>query len=66
MFDMFDWNGDGKLDSWEQTNKVIFLYDQTHKDEPGSGSGSSGGCGCGCGTILFVFIVLVVIAALIR
>lgn len=32
MADPFDWNGDGKPDSFEETNKVITAYHLTHDE----------------------------------
>ena len=64
MADMFDWNGDGKLDHWEETNKALFIYNQTHPKEQkktmacysdGKSSDARGG-----GIILFLLVLVIV------
>ncbi len=64
MADMFDWNGDGKLDHWEEANKALFIYDQTHPKEQketadrysdGKSSDARGG-----GIILFLLVLAIV------
>ena len=64
MADMFDWNGDGKLDHWEETNKALFIYNQTHPKEQkkttdrysdGKNSDARGG-----GIILFLLVLVIV------
>ncbi len=32
MTDPFDWNGDGKLDSFEETNKIVTAYYLMHDE----------------------------------
>ncbi len=68
MYDMFDWNGDGKLDHWEEANKILFLYYLTHQDDTKDATESSfhpatnRSDRSGCGTIAcIIFIVLIVI-----
>lgn len=65
MADMFDWNGDGKLDHWEETNKALFIYNQTHPQEQkeasnrcsdGKGNDARGG-----GIILFLLVLVIVL-----
>ena len=43
MADMFDWNGDGKLDHWEEANKALFIYNQTHPESAKQKSRSDSG-----------------------
>ena len=64
MADMFDWNGDGKLDHWEKTNKALFIYNQTHpkKQEEASSRCSDGkdNDAGGGGIILFLLVLVIV------
>ena len=77
MNDLFDWNGDGKLDHWEETNKILFLYYITHQDDAEdsedtddlnvplwrSARNNSGQSGCGT-VACIVFILLAIIGFL--
>lgn len=37
MADMFDWNGDGKLDSFEQGNMTLWLYHASRQNDGSNG-----------------------------
>ena len=57
---MFDFNGDGKVDSQEMMTG-IYIFDQINKDDSsgGRGGGNRGGKGDGNGCLVALVIVLV-------
>jgi hypothetical protein len=61
---MFDFNGDGKVDSQEMLTGM-YIMDQGNKDSGGSGggggnNGNKGGCGClSVIAVLLIFLVFV-------
>lgn len=63
MPDPFDWNGDGKLDSWEETNKTLFIYNQVNNKANGSGISPGRRTGSNrIGIFILAFVVLAIIA----